>query len=244
MTFDWWTFAIQAVNVLILVWILHRFLWKPVSRVIAERQEATAAALRDAQEQTRAAEAEQAEIEEIRAGISQERAASLEAARAEAEKVRQTILADAERQARQIRDKARDDIEAARNAARKEARDEAGALALDIAAKLAARLRGPLVKAVFLDALVAEIAALPSELRQSVGERGSNLRLTSAVVLDPHEETECRRRIAEALGCTPEITFSVDPALIEGMELYAEHFSILNSWRADLARIEESFAHD
>ena len=31
MNFSWWTFALQAVNFLILVWLLRRFLFKPVS---------------------------------------------------------------------------------------------------------------------------------------------------------------------------------------------------------------------
>ncbi len=42
MTIDWWTLALQAANVLILVWLLARFFWKPVAGMIAERRDGVA----------------------------------------------------------------------------------------------------------------------------------------------------------------------------------------------------------
>jgi F0F1-type ATP synthase membrane subunit b/b' len=40
-SFDWATFAFQLVNVLILLAILRRFLFKPIAGIIAERQAET-----------------------------------------------------------------------------------------------------------------------------------------------------------------------------------------------------------
>ena len=37
MQFDWTTFALEIVNFLVLVWILRRFLYRPVTDVIARR---------------------------------------------------------------------------------------------------------------------------------------------------------------------------------------------------------------
>jgi F-type H+-transporting ATPase subunit b len=37
MTIDWWTLGIQAVNVIILVWLLARFFWRPVAAMIEQR---------------------------------------------------------------------------------------------------------------------------------------------------------------------------------------------------------------
>ena len=36
MRIDWWTLALQAVNVLILVWLLGRFLFRPVMDAIVQ----------------------------------------------------------------------------------------------------------------------------------------------------------------------------------------------------------------
>ena len=38
MTIDWWTLGIQTVNVVILVWLLGRFFWRPVAAMIEQRR--------------------------------------------------------------------------------------------------------------------------------------------------------------------------------------------------------------
>ncbi len=48
MHIDWWTLALQTVNVLILIWILGRFFFRPVADIVAKRQEETASCLADA----------------------------------------------------------------------------------------------------------------------------------------------------------------------------------------------------
>lgn len=40
MRIDWSTLALQTVNVVVLVWLLSRFLFRPVSDIIAKRQAA------------------------------------------------------------------------------------------------------------------------------------------------------------------------------------------------------------
>ena len=49
MSFDLWTLGFQAVNVLVLVWLLHRFFWKPVAGMIVTRQTAAATLLEEAE---------------------------------------------------------------------------------------------------------------------------------------------------------------------------------------------------
>ena len=40
MEFNWTTFSFEIINFLILVWILQRFLYKPVTNAIARRKAA------------------------------------------------------------------------------------------------------------------------------------------------------------------------------------------------------------
>ena len=40
MEIDWWTLAIQTVNFLVVVWLLSRFLYRPVRRMIEAREAA------------------------------------------------------------------------------------------------------------------------------------------------------------------------------------------------------------
>jgi F-type H+-transporting ATPase subunit b len=48
MEFDWTTFALEIVNFLVLVWILQRFLYKPVTNAIAARKTSIEKTLADA----------------------------------------------------------------------------------------------------------------------------------------------------------------------------------------------------
>ena len=48
MAFDWTTFALEIINFLVLVWILQRFLYKPVMNAIAQRKAAIEKTLADA----------------------------------------------------------------------------------------------------------------------------------------------------------------------------------------------------
>ena len=103
MNFSWWTFALQAVNFLILIWLLRRFLFKPVTAIVARRKEEIARGMtevsaekqkalnmqRDLQAQRAGIEAErQKAIEEQRAQLADERKKMIDEARAEAEKIR------------------------------------------------------------------------------------------------------------------------------------------------------------
>src|SRR5450432_3984776 len=97
MTIDWWTLGIQTVNVLILVWLLGRFFWRPVAAMIEQRRAA-------ARGQATAA---LAEIERTRAGFAQEREAILAAAHDAAERAREARLAEAAKEAASLEAAAR-----------------------------------------------------------------------------------------------------------------------------------------
>ena len=49
MEINWFTVIAQIVNFLILVWLLKRFLYKPVLKAIDDREQKVAAKLKDAE---------------------------------------------------------------------------------------------------------------------------------------------------------------------------------------------------
>ena len=62
MHIDWSTLALQTINVLVLVWLLARFLFRPVKTIIAERRAAAEKLLADAAATRAQAEADAAEV--------------------------------------------------------------------------------------------------------------------------------------------------------------------------------------
>jgi len=203
MTIDWWTLGLQTINVAILVWLLKRFFWRPVAGMIEQRRAEQSGLLAEAQAARDEAAAARDAIAGTRAGFAAERDALLAAARADAEKDAAARLDQAARDAAALQSGAQTAIAAAQASASLQWQDRAANLALDIAARLAARLDG-----------AAEAQA------------------------------RCRAAIHDAFAARPEIDFTIDPALIAGLELHGDQFSIANSWRADLARIQDGLAHD
>lgn len=244
MTIDWWTLGIQAVNVIILIWLLGRFFWRPVAAMIEQRRAAAQQILADAATKRSQATDALAEIERTRAGFESERETIIAAAHQAAEQTRTTMLAAARQEAAALQAVAKTAIEKERDAAEAGWVERANQLAVEIAQRLVARLNGPAVTDAFLDWLLHEIRGLPADTRKALAADGVVLEALSAAPIEPADQERYRKRIGEAFGIHPQIDFKVDAALIAGLELRGPHLVVANSWRADLARIVADLAHD
>lgn len=77
MSLDWWTLGLQTINVVVLVWLLSRFLFKPVARIIAERQQAAEHLLAEADQARQAADETRTRIEAEHQALQAQRDAAL-----------------------------------------------------------------------------------------------------------------------------------------------------------------------
>lgn len=237
MTIDWWTLGFQAINVVILIWLLQRFFWRPVAAMIEQRRGMTEKALADAKATGAKATAALADIAATRAGFAKEHDGILAAAHAEAETARKATLESAATEAAANTAAAQAARAAEHDATEAAWSDRASKLAFQIAGRLAARLQGTAVDTAFLDWLLLSIRALPAPARQAASAEAGEIEAVSAGPLAPDEQERYRKLIAEAFGATPQLTFKADPALIAGIELHGPHFALSNSWRADLEEI-------
>jgi F-type H+-transporting ATPase subunit b len=95
MTFNWFTFFAQIVNFVILIALLYRFLYGPILRAMAEREEKLAARFREAETARERAEAEGERFNELRIELDAARQQLLDDAAAEAADTRKRLLAEA-----------------------------------------------------------------------------------------------------------------------------------------------------
>lgn len=235
MSFDPWTLGFQAVNVLLLVWLLQRFFWSPVAAMIAQRQAQAVEVFEEAARREAEVESALDDIATTRAGMEDEKTALLAAARAEGEAAREALLAAAKVEIEALHDIAR----AARVRAAATLKDTARHEAQDLAVTIAARLLAQHGSEGFLAGLVRILGELPGPERRALA--GARLEVVSATRADSATQS----RIAKALGAVleaPVLTFRTDPALIAGIELHGSHVTLRNSWRADLDRITQAMA--
>ncbi|WP_353476222.1 F0F1 ATP synthase subunit delta (plasmid) [Salipiger sp. H15] len=238
MSFDWWTLGLQTVNVLVLLWILSHFLFRPVSGMLEKRQ----AAATDALEHARAARTEaEAALAEARAGdaaVAERRAGLLAGAQQEAEDARRQLLEEARKEAAQLRAEAGAEALRSRAEAARALQDEAADLAIDIARRLLGRMPEEGRSAGFIAGLAGAVADLPEQTRDGLGAAGPvPVRAASAMSAD--EIGALKARLAEVLGREIDLALTVDPGLIAGLELDAPHAVVRNHLRADLDRIRQ-----
>jgi F-type H+-transporting ATPase subunit b len=244
MQFDWWTFAFQLINIAVLLWLLGRFLFRPVARIIAERKAETGRVLSEAEDAKQAArdaeEAAKAEHDRVAA----ERVELLEKARAEADAQKKDLLAKAKKEAAAIVSKAKDEAKKAMAEERTEELGRAAKLAVAVAGRLLGGMPGNARIDGYPERLVDALAALDSNEKAAILADGEDLRLVAPRELTKTELTAVRKKIAPALPHDGPLPVEVDESLIAGLELKSRHGVVRNSLAADLARMAEAMNGD
>jgi len=246
MHIDWWTLALQTINVLILVWILARFFYRPVADMIEERRAAAAKVLTDASALKASVDADKAAVAAARAGIAAERDRLLAEARKQTEIERDTVLHKAAEAMAKLRTENEAVLKHERETMEQAMVARASALGVEIAQKLLERLPRSLAATTFLGALPDQLATLPPKSRDllvtSAGTTG--LDVVTAAPLDEPQQGECRKLIEGALQTKAKLTFRSDPALIAGIEIRSETVILKNNWRDDLSHILQQLGRD
>ena len=108
MLIDWFTVAAQALNFLLLVWLLKRFLYQPVLDAINAREQRIALQLADAAAKEAAASKERDEFARKNTEFDSQRAALLAKASEEAKAELQRLLEQARKEADALRSRLQD----------------------------------------------------------------------------------------------------------------------------------------
>ena len=238
MIISWYTIIFQLINFIILVFLLKRFLYGPVIKVMAEREQKIAA--REEEARTKRLEAEE-EAEALRTKNE-----SLEKSRAEL--FEKAVLSAEEEKARLI-DEARQSVEETRHhwedALRKEQQAFAGQLRLKIGRQVSALARRCLndladarLEELVLEQFLKKIKELGNEelhkLDRGAKRAAGKIIISSAFALSAEQQEKLVHTLSSALGWPPtqsRFTWVTRPELILGLEIEAGGFRLL--WNAE-----------
>ena len=138
-SFDKWTFIVQILNLFIQIWLFKRFLFEPVKKVMAKRQEEVGRMYDDAETAKADAEASRKYYNETIKTVRLEAEQIAERAVSNARFKGQEIVRNAQAQAVKIKEKAEEDIALERKKVMDQARGEISDMAIEIASKLVER---------------------------------------------------------------------------------------------------------
>ena len=240
MHIDLWTLALQTINVLVLVWLLARFLFRPVAAVIAARRAAADALMTEADAARAKVAAEAAALDRQRQNIAVDSEHMLAAARTIAEAERGTILRQADEATTRLRAEAQQAITRDQQAMRESLEHEAADLAVTIARRLLERIPAQVLTTALIEGLADALATHPARAMLLNGP----VEVRSATLLDPSSQDQCRQMLTRLLGRTPDLQFHTEPNLLAGLELISRQAVIRNSWQADLERIIRDLHED
>ena len=223
MLIDWFTVAAQALNFIVLVWLMKRFLYQPILRAIAAREQLIATQLADAVGQKAEAQRERAEFEEKNQAFEAQRDSLLSEAVAQVQVERQRLLEAARQAAEAIsirrQEALRNDAHNLNRALAQRVQHEVFAIARKVLADLAdSRLEERLV-AVFIEQLQHLDAAAQQRLAKAIGRGSEPVLLRSAFELPAGQRQLLQEALNQCFTGEVALRFECQAERLAGIEL-------------------------
>ncbi len=239
MHIDWWTLGLQTVNFLIVIWLLSRFLYRPIRRIIEQRETADRQGAEDARKKTEAAEAARQAYERERADLAEAHRKREAELHASTEQERATILEQARREAAELLANARAKTERESVQALENLKGRVTDLARDLARTA---LAGPGAEDA-IARVTAYLADLPGsdleDLRQDLNGTGATVTVVTPAALSDQAACDWRETLAERFGASAHVAFEARPDILGGAEIHFPH-AVLRFSAAD--RLERAAA--
>lgn len=223
MLFDWFTVGAQALNFLILVFLMWRFLYKPILHAIDEREKRIAEELADADAKRAEAQKERDEYQHKNDELDQQRAELLSRATDEAKAERQRLLDEARQAADALSSKRqgtlRNDAHNLNQAIGTRTQQEVFA----IARKALTELAGASLEERLGEVFTRRLREMESPARATVAEalkKATDPALVrSAFDLPVDQRAAIQNAINETFSADIRLRFETAPDLVSGIEL-------------------------
>ena len=226
MLIDWFTVIAQAVNFLILVWLLKRFLYHPILNALDAREKRIAAELADADAKKAEALTEREEFKRKNDEFDGQRDALLNKATDEAATERQRLFDQARKDADSLRAKQQESLRSEYQHLNEALARRTQSEVFAIARKALADLAGESLEERMADVFVQRLRALNSEEKGELAAMYKSpfqpVLVRSAFELAPAQRTSIEGAVKDTLSSTATIRFEVVPNLIGGIELIME----------------------
>ncbi len=242
MGIEWTTFVLEIVNFLVLVWLLKRFLYRPVKSMIERRRQEVEARLAEAEQARREAEAVKQRYQNRLAAWETEKKQAWERLRQELEAERQRWLQSLSQELEEERRKAEAVWQQERREWQRHAEEQALNLGAAFVARLLERLADEHLHHRLVDLLVTDLEKLPGSeqerIRTAITGAG-RIRGVSAYPLTDEERRKLDQVLSWVLQTPVGIDFTVDPDLLAGIRIDLGSYVI----RANLHDELQFFAH-
>jgi F-type H+-transporting ATPase subunit b len=222
MLIDWFTVGAQALNFIILVWLLKRFLYQPILNAIDAREQRISAQLADAQAKKAEASAEREQFQRKNEALEQQRAILLSKATEEANAERQRLIGEARAAAEALSVKRqaalRDDAANLSHAIRCRTQQEVFAIARKALSDLATSGLEERICEVFARRLGILDGKTKQDLAVALKTSAEPALVRSALELPAAQRAALQSALDETFAAEVPLRFEVAPQLVSGIE--------------------------
>jgi len=223
MLIDWFTIGAQVLNFLILVWLMKRFLYKPILHAIEKRENRIATELANADKKKAEAQQESDEFKHKNEEFDQQRAALLIKATDEAKAERQRLLDTAREAAATLSSKQqetlRNDEHNLHQAISRQTQQEVFAIARKALMDLATTSLEERLVEVFTRRLREMDGQVKAGLAEALKTASDPAIVRSAFDLPAEQRKAIKNTLNETFSAEINVRFETAPDLISGIEL-------------------------
>lgn len=246
MQIDWLTVAAQIVNFLVLVWLLQRFLYAPITKAMRRREERIEERLAEAKAARQEAEDRERELDEKKAELKESEEAILEDARRKAEELRERLESEIKTEMEEKREAWREHLAEEREGFVNTIRRQAGKQLLEITERVLADYADSDVADRIAGTLAARLDTLDPETRDKLAKAASDSEQPALVETGSDLESAAKgkitRAIHEALSTEIDVEYREDPEMVLGVRLTIGDHHVEWSAKRYLQRLDSELA--
>jgi len=246
MLIDWFTVGAQTLNFLILVWLMKRYLYKPVLDAIDAREKRIASELADAAQKQAQADSERDTFKQKNADFDQQREALARKASAEVDAERKRLLTDARTAADAVQAKRHEALESELQTLQEDiarrSQEEVFAIARKALMDLATTSLEERVGEVFTRRLRAMNGQAKARLAEALETASGPALVRSAFDLPAEQRAAIQNALNETFSADIHVRFETAPDLISGIELTTNGQKVAWSIADYLASLEKGAA--
>jgi len=235
MLIDSFTVIAQIINFLILIYLLKRFLFNRIIKIMDEREKQITDQMQDAETAKEAAQKELEEQRRIREELQEKWNEMLSQAKKDAQKKREELVRDARSKIDEEQKNWREAISKQRTAFLRDLRHLSCEQVCQISRKVLSDLAGEKLENQLIENFLIQLGKLSKEEKDDfirfINKDERKIWVDSSFKLNREKESEIRKILEEIIGDKVEINFKVSPKLICGIETRTEGKKI--SWNIE-----------
>jgi F-type H+-transporting ATPase subunit b len=243
---NWFVVAAQIINFLILVALLKRFLYGPIIKAMAAREERIASQLAAAQQKRQDAEQEEAALRQKIRDIEDQRQERLAQAEREAEAHKQKLFAQAREEVERVQQKWLESVQWQKEAFLENLKQRLVQEIFAISRRVLQELGNQEVEQRLLEVFLERLRQLaPAErqaLQDSLQEAGGELSVTTAFELPPETRQQITAQLQDLFGQGLALRFHTSGELLAGIEMLTSSRKIAWSMGDYLDTLEEDLS--